>query len=327
MSEKDDDKSLADMLKKLVGFTPEGIRKEIESQCGALLKAKVGKLAENLSSILESQETAMMQKVTELLDKFEPKGGGHATITIQDSDGTKLRDIEGVAHPVMEKVMKLAPMPHINVLVVGPSGCGKTQMAAMIAKAMNLEFYCQSMSEGVTEGKLIGRETRDGYIQGIVEKVARDGGLLLADEIDASLDNVLIILNSILGNGWMLNGRGERIDAHKDMIIIASANTYGRGADRLYCGRNQLDAATMDRFYTIDMDYDKAYEITQGPKELCDWVWGMRKKAADNRMRVVISTRMIQKGMSALNAGVCMSEVKRDLLAPLTDDERAQLAG
>jgi len=323
MSEKDDDKELADMLKKLVGFTPEGIRKEIEQQAGDIVDAKVGKLAENLSNILEGQENAVMQKVEELLGKIDIKAG-HQTIEIIDR-GEK-RTIKGVAHPVMEKVMHLAPLPHINPLLVGPAGCGKTQMAAMIAEAMGLEFYSQSMSEGVTEGKLIGRETRDGYIEGIVERVMRDGGFLLADEVDASLDNVLIVLNSSLANGWMLNGRGERIVKHDDCIIVASANTYGRGADRLYCGRDQLDAATMDRFYTIDMDYDKNYEVTQGTKELCDWVWGMRSKAEQNRLRVVISTRMIQKGMSALNAGFELAEVKRDLLAPFTDDERQQLA-
>ena len=321
-----EDKALADLLKKIVGFTPEGIRKLIESECGGLLDAKVGKLAENLSGILDSQEKAVMEKVTELLAKFEPKGGPqHATITLESQ--AEPVTVEGIAHPVMEKVLKLIPQTHINILLVGPSGCGKTQMAAMIAKLMKREFYCQSMSEGITEGKLIGKETRDGYIEGVVEKVAKYGGLMLADEIDASLDNVLLILNSILGNGWMLNGRGEHIVKHEDCSIIASANTYGRGADRMYCGRNQLDAATLDRFYIIEMDYDKAYEITQGTKELCDWVWDLRKKAADNRLRIVISTRMIQKGTSALTAGLQWNEVKRDLLAPFTPDERDQLQG
>ena len=45
-------------------------------------------------------------------------------------------------------------------------------------------------------------------------------------------------------------------------MILAAANTWGRGGDQQYVGRNQLDAATLDRFVlsTLHVDYDTDLE-------------------------------------------------------------------
>jgi hypothetical protein len=50
--------------------------------------------------------------------------------------------------------------------------------------------------------------------------------------------------------------------------VCAAANTYGTGADALYVGRNQLDAATLDRFYVVEMDYDRKLEAKLAPEEV-----------------------------------------------------------
>jgi hypothetical protein len=88
--------------------------------------------------------------------------------------------------------------------------------------------------------------------------------------------------------------------------IMAAANTYGTGADALYVGRNQLDAATLDRFYVVEMDYDRKLEAKLAPKEVCEWAWKLRERAAAAKLRRVVSTRTIQRVGAALRAGFDM---------------------
>src|SRR5690606_24768214 len=52
------------------------------------------------------------------------------------------------------------------------------------------------------------------------------------------------------------------VKKHDDFLALASANTYGRGANRTYVARQQLDAATLDRFAVITIGYDEALEET-----------------------------------------------------------------
>ena len=49
---------------------------------------------------------------------------------------------------------------------------------------------------------------------------------------------------------------------HKDFVLVASANTVGKGANRIYVGRNAQDEASLDRFRIgqVEMDYDRALE-------------------------------------------------------------------
>jgi hypothetical protein len=93
--------------------------------------------------------------------------------------------------------------------------------------------------------------------------------MFLFDEIDAADANVLLVINSALANGHMsVPNRPEKPTAerHPDFVCIAAANTFGRGADRQYVGRSELDESTLDRFRigTCPMDYDEGLE-----SELC----------------------------------------------------------
>jgi cobaltochelatase CobS len=39
--------------------------------------------------------------------------------------------------------------------------------------------------------------------------------------------------------------------------IVATANTFGTGADRVYVGSLQIDGATLDRFAFLEWPYDE----------------------------------------------------------------------
>ena len=104
-------------------------------------------------------------------------------------------------------------------------------------------------------------DAQGGYVSTALYDAIVNGHLFLWDEIDASNPAALVAFNSLMDNGWIeIPGKG-RVRAHKNFVCIAAANTFGKGADRVYVGRNQLDGATLERFQTIHMDYDEDLEL------------------------------------------------------------------
>src|SRR5690606_15766329 len=98
------------------------------------------------------------------------------------------------------------------------------------------------------------------------------GGVFLMDEVDAADSNVMLVLNSAIANNYCnVPNRPDhpRAERHPDFVMIAAANAFGRGATRVYAGRNQLDEATLDRFRigTVDCYYDEAIEAALCPND------------------------------------------------------------
>jgi hypothetical protein len=146
----------------------------------------------------------------------------------------------------------------VNVMLVGPAGSGKTTAAAKAAEALNLPFYGTGAIN--SEYKLTGFIDAQGRIVSTAfRKAFEEGGVFLFDEIDASLPGALLAFNAALANDWFDFPDGC-VKRHPDFRVIAGANTFGSGADRQYVGRNQLDAASLDRYAFIDWPYDAALE-------------------------------------------------------------------
>jgi MoxR-like ATPase len=226
-------------------------------------------------------------------------------------------------NPIFDKTLKLAT-GGANVFLTGPAGCGKTTLARQVAKALEIPYIILSLSEGITESKLFGRETVDGYIQGALEDAFINGKLILLDEMDAALPNVLTSLNSAIANREFLNGRNETIKSHENTVIMAAGNTTGKGADYTYTSRNQLDKATLDRFYLVAQDYDHDLEKEIAP-DAAEYIQEARRKAISNGLREDITTRDAQKMQLAINAGLTFQEAKKDFLSQFTEDERSIL--
>lgn len=131
-----------------------------------------------------------------------------------------------------------------------------------------------------------------------------NGGLLLLDEVDAANAGVLTIINALLANGYCSFPDGIK-QRNENFRCICACNTYGRGADREYVGRNQLDAATLDRFAVVDFEYDDELErAIAGNNAWVEKVQRFRKRAFDLKMRVVISPRASIFGARMIAAGM-----------------------
>lgn len=198
------------------------------------------------------------------------------------------------------------------VWLAGPAGSGKTTACAKVAEALNLPFYPLSVGGQTTKSDLLGFIDATGtYCKAlpVVRQAFEHGGLLLIDEIDAANPNVLTILNALLANGHC-SFPDKRVDRHPDFRCIAAANTFGRGADRQYVGRNPIDAATIDRFAFVEFNYDEQLELAIAPnKEWCRYVQCVRHAVDSLKERIIVSPRATINGGKLLAAGVDREKV------------------
>lgn len=192
--------------------------------------------------------------------------------------------------------------------LVGPAGSGKTTLAEQIADALKLKFY---MAARVTsEYKLVGFIDANGKtVRTQFREAFEHGGVFLFDEVDASDPDALTAFNAALANG-LGDFPDGMVRRHKDFVAIAAGNTFGRGADRQYVGRNQLDAATLDRFQTFEIDYDEQLELTlAGNADWTKYVQRVRKAIEIEKVRHVVSPRASISGAKLLAAGMDAAKV------------------
>jgi MoxR-like ATPase len=163
-------------------------------------------------------------------------------------------------------------------------------------------------------------------VRSLFREAYENGGIFLLDEVDAGNANVLTLLNSALSNGYFSFPDGV-VKRHENFRCVAAANTFGNGADRQYVGRNQLDAATLDRFVKLNWKYDTALE-----GRLCtnkDWlkyVHTLRTARDKTGVRCVFSTRAVINGSDLLAAGVDRTTVEEIVLwNGISSDDREKL--
>lgn len=181
----------------------------------------------------------------------------------------------------------------IPVYLAGPAGSGKNHTLEQIANELGLEFYFTNSVQ--QEFKLTGFIDAGGkYHETEFYKAFKNGGVFFLDEMDASIPEVLVLLNAAIANGYFEFPNGK-ITAHEDFRVVAAGNTVGSGADDEYTGRMVLDQATLDRFAIIEFDYDIKIEahLAKGNMELVQFIRNLRKIAKENGIRATFSYRCI----------------------------------
>lgn len=240
----------------------------------------------------------------DLLEKEIERSAKNLIITTPKGTQVTLNDV--VLPDCFNDVLDLAKMRQ-NIMLVGPAGCGKTHLAEMVAKSLDLSFGSASCTAGMTEIQLLGRSVPDlttgkSRFEGTeFLRCYEEGGVFLLDEMDAIDANVLLVLNTALANKYINvpnRPNQPRANQHPDFVCIAAVNTYGRGADRQYVGRAQLDAASLDRFVigTVEMDYSEIIEKHLCPDdELRNAIIAIRQNVVNAGLRRIVSTRFMQK--------------------------------
>lgn len=284
-------------------------------------KEALDKLSGAISELLNDKNERRLeesqvdvQTVVRLVDKkiAKLKKSLVKTIVVKQATGI-IKTIER-AHYLTPTVAQICSAG-INIMLVGPAGGGKTTCCEKVSEALGLQFFPMSVGPQTTKSDLLGFVDAGGnYHTTPLREAFERGGMLLLDEMDSAHAGVLTVLNSLLANGLCSFPDGV-IKRNDNFRCICACNTYGRGADRQYVGRNQLDAATLDRFAVLDFDYDENLErAVAGNDRWVSKVQMYRKRVFDLRLGVVISPRASIYGARLLAVGIPEKRVEELVL-------------
>jgi cobaltochelatase CobS len=216
----------------------------------------------------------------------------------------------------------LAMSAGLNVALVGPAGSGKTTAFEQAAAVLELKPYLQGAVQGAHE--LLGyKDAHGNYHTTPFRQSFEHGGAACLDELDGGDAGGLLVANSATANGCMAFPDSPfPVRKHESWLCVACMNTYGNGADRMYVGRNQLDAATLDRFVFINWRYDETLErAIAGNDSWVDRVQALRRGVEKTKDRLIISPRASINGAKLLAAGATMSRVEELCIWKGTDAE------
>jgi len=286
-----------------------------------------------------------------IIDLIKQHGGAPAHVTI---DLRTPAGIEPLGDELMHNKLPLVMAgvrAGVPLFLSGDAGAGKTTMCKQIARLLKRDFFFTGAIN--SEYKLTGFIDAQGRIVSTAFiRAFKEGGIFLFDEIDASLPAAVLPFNAATANRIADLPEGI-VEAHPDFVAIAAGNTTGRGADRLYVGRMQQDAAVLDRYALVNIDIDEALEaaLVGAPrphgsplpatvKPITDaataqmtaaqWVERVRKcraAAQHHKLRHIVSPRATVNGAKLLAAGWSWAEVEEACLYKgLDNDARAKLA-
>lgn len=198
----------------------------------------------------------------------------------------------------------------IPVYLAGPAGSGKNHTVEQIAKENGWNFYFSNSVQ--QEYKLTGFIDAGGdFHETEFYKACTDENecVFFLDEMDASIPEVLVLLNAAIANGYFEfpNGRVNLKHVH----FVAAGNTVGSGADEMYTGRMVLDQATLDRFAIIEFDYSMRIEmaISKNNSDLVTFIHELRDVAKTNGIRATFSYRCITMVTKLEKAGMDMATI------------------
>jgi MoxR-like ATPase len=169
-------------------------------------------------------------------------------------------------------VLESAYEENLHVCLIGDCGSGKTLSLKKLAYELEVPYKSLSFNGACTIEDLLGTFIRDRmwdeeehkwvtdwmWIDGWLAKLARYGGIFVAEEINAAPPEILFVLHDLLGHIShkldLTQAGGDIIDAHKDFFFACTMNPD-------YDGTNSLNAALMDRFdIVLDYPYDTDLE-------------------------------------------------------------------
>jgi DNA polymerase III delta prime subunit len=340
-------RALADQNRLVKSMVKGELRTAFDETLPDLLKQITGSVkaatTELVAAKLEEARKDFKTETARAIARIANSGVVRQEITIVRPDGERSELKGEVFHEDFSWICDLAAAGK-PIFLPGPTGCGKTHLASQLARALfgdkwQSKFGVISCSPATSERHFLGRSipniTTGSELYRAAEfvNVYENGGVFCADEIDAGDASVFLVLNAALANGFLpLPDRTDKPIAHRhpDFVFVACANTWGRGADRRYVGRNALDEATLDRFRigTVPLDYSPAIERAKCPDtDLFDTLTHWRKKIFDERLERVLSTRYFGDAYDMLKRGAPMHRIKKSFFSGWRADEVRKVLG
>ena len=286
------------IIERKVRYAKEDLRSETKDYSKKVINSVFGVLSNDLRvRIQKDTKEQVTEQVNEevniMIEKFKSEMTGVITTHEIIKPSGEKKVLEGVVvHEKFDTVLKLV-QADLPVFMSGPAGSGKNVICKQVAEALDLDFH---FTNAVTqEYRLTGFIDAMGkYHETEFYRAFKFGGVFFLDEMDASIPEVLVILNAAIANRYFEFPCGK-IDAHPNFRIVAAGNTFGTGADNTYTGRYCLDGASLDRFSVVEIDYSKAIEkyITNFNTDLIDFCEAFRKVTRTAKIDCIFSYRAL----------------------------------
>lgn len=278
-------------------------------------------LAEAIANLIPPAPTVDESTVQRLVEQHVKHVLTEAPVVRHEIVGHTTKALPEQAHKALPEIVVILSRPERHLFLVGPAGSGKSTLAEQAAAAITTEahpdglpFHAASYGPTTPTSKFLGYNDATGNFIGTpFEDAWTNGGVFLGDELDNGHPGLVAELNQALSNGYCAFANGLR-KAHKDFRYVATGNTFGKGPDRLFVGRNILDAATLDRFVTVEVDYDErlernlalAYatdETVDAIRTFVSLVQSVRKSVLKAGLSLVVSPRASITGASLIADG------------------------
>lgn len=281
-----------------------------------------------LAMLAQIKEEQVFNKVCADLDAFIFEKYGklpQKEIVVKLPDGSK-KSAGGIQHEKFETILKYLTAD-VPVFMSGAAGTGKSSIAKNAAKALGLDFYFSGAVNDIY--KFTGFIDANGhYSKTQFYDFCCNGGVFFLDEMDASIPEVLVALNAAIANRYFDFPCGK-VELNENCRFICAGNTYGNGADAQYTGRYQLDAATLDRFAVVEIDYsDEIFNaVTNGNKDLIAFIRSLRKAAQNVGANLILSYRAAQNVTAMESVGLSTADcVKQCIAKGLSKDTAHMIA-
>lgn len=225
----------------------------------------------------------------------------------------------------------------MNVVLKGPPGVGKSYLARYLCAQTNRPLYRITLSETTYREDLLGHmhlvtgdsgESITRWVDGPLTRAAREGAILLLDEINAADSNTVAALNSVMEHrgtrSLTIPQTGESIVPHEAFRVVATANPG-------YQGTYELNDAFEDRFRHVKLDYlppevevDLVFDRTDLSREqepeierLVSFAERLREAFLDGELSTPITTRELVRIARFLEGGFMdlQTAVESELIA------------
>lgn len=139
------------------------------------------------------------------------------------------------------------------VYIVGLSGCGKTMMVEQVCSDLKRDMYRVNITVDTDEDDLIGGfrlvKGETVWNDGPVIRAAKEGSIVLLDEIDLGTIKLMCLQSLLEGRGIFIKKISEWVTPKKGFNIIATANTKGTGDETSkFVGTNIHNESMLERF-------------------------------------------------------------------------------
>ena len=265
--EEDAEAVLNTAQRQEVKFVAEQADQAVINTVTQILSDFNDKASQKIADDIKAYGQALEKDINDLIEKA-PQAERKITLELKTPTSIQVTDISHV-HYLATKVCALVAVGQ-PVYMYGKPGVGKSTLAEQVAQMLGRKFGgALSLTSGVTEAQLIGKTAlnlvggKHEYLSTPLVESVINGWNYHLDELDAADANCLLAINTLVANNYMyvearmLAGLEPRIDRHPECGITGGGNTLMLGATGQMAGRQAQDAASVDRWFIVEMGYDE----------------------------------------------------------------------